>query len=45
VTHLTRHGHRRIGYIGDAPRIYTSMLRHRGYREAMAQAGLQVDDA
>jgi LacI family transcriptional regulator len=44
VTHLIRHGHRRIAYIGDAPRIYTSMLRHRGYREAMAQAGLRVDD-
>jgi LacI family transcriptional regulator len=45
VTHLIRRGHRRIGYIGDAPRIYTSMVRHRGYREAMAQAGLKVDDA
>jgi LacI family transcriptional regulator, galactose operon repressor len=45
VSHLISHGHRRIGYIGDAPRIYTSMLRHRGYREAMAQAGLRVDDA
>jgi LacI family transcriptional regulator len=45
VAHLIRGGHRRIGYIGDAPRIYTSMLRHRGYREAMAQAGLRVDDS
>jgi LacI family transcriptional regulator len=45
VTHLIRGGHRRIGYIGDAPRIYTSMLRHRGYREAMAAARLRVDDA
>jgi LacI family transcriptional regulator len=45
VSHLIRRGHRRIGYIGDAPRIYTSMLRHRGYREAMAQAGQRVDDA
>jgi LacI family transcriptional regulator len=45
VAHLIHGGHRRIGYIGDAPRIYTSMLRHRGYREAMAKAGLRVDDS
>jgi LacI family transcriptional regulator len=45
VAHLIRGGHRRIGFIGDSPRIYTSMLRHRGYREAMAAAGLKVDDA
>ncbi len=45
VGHLIRSGHRRIGFIGDSPRIYTSMLRHRGYREAMAAAGLKVDDA
>jgi LacI family transcriptional regulator len=44
VAHLIRGGHRRIGFIGDAPRIYTSMLRHRGYREAMAAAGLRVDE-
>ena len=40
VTHLISHGHRRIGYIGDAPGIYTAALRHRGYLAAMAQAGL-----
>jgi LacI family transcriptional regulator len=45
VNHLIRAGHRRIGFIGDSPRIYTSMLRHRGYREAMAAARLKVDDA
>jgi LacI family transcriptional regulator len=45
VNHLIRGGHRRIGFIGDAPRIYTSMLRHRGYREAMSAAGLRADDA
>jgi LacI family transcriptional regulator len=44
VAHLIRGGHRRIGFIGDAPRIYTSMQRHRGYREAMAAAGLRVDE-
>jgi LacI family transcriptional regulator len=45
VAHLISGGHRRIGFIGDSPGIYTSMLRHRGYREAMAAAGLRVDDA
>jgi LacI family transcriptional regulator len=45
VAHLIRTGHQRIGFIGDSPRIYTSMLRHRGYREAMEAAGLRVEDA
>lgn len=45
VAHLISGGHHRIGFIGDSPRIYTSMLRHRGYRDAMAAAGLRVDDA
>jgi LacI family transcriptional regulator len=42
VTHLIRNGHRRIGFIGDSPRIYTASQRHQGYREAMAAAGLAV---
>jgi LacI family transcriptional regulator len=42
VAHLIGQGHRRIGYIGDDPGIYTAALRHRGYAEAMAQAGLPV---
>jgi LacI family transcriptional regulator len=45
VSHLIRAGHRRIGFIGDSPRIYTSVERHRGYREAMAAAGLSMDDS
>ncbi|HEY7325436.1 MAG TPA: LacI family DNA-binding transcriptional regulator [Streptosporangiaceae bacterium] len=45
VAHLILAGHRRIGFIGDSPRIYTSLERHRGYREAMAAAGLTVDDS
>lgn len=40
VTHLIGHGHRRIGYIGDDPGIYTAALRHRGYLDAMTGAGL-----
>ncbi|MBM9507482.1 LacI family DNA-binding transcriptional regulator [Actinacidiphila acididurans] len=42
VAHLIAHGHRRIGFIGDLPVIHTAAERLRGYREAMAAAGLQV---
>ena len=45
VAHLILGGHRRIGFIGDSPRIYTSIERHRGYRQAMSAAGLRVDDS
>jgi LacI family transcriptional regulator len=43
VAHLLSQGHRRIGFIGDAPQIYTAALRHRGYLAAMADAGQPVD--
>ena len=43
VTHLIRRGHRRIAFIGDDPDIYTAVQRHQGYREAMTEAGLDVD--
>lgn len=45
VAHLLAHGHRRIGYIGDSPRIYTSAERLRGYRAAMAEAGAPVHES
>lgn len=45
VAHLIAHGHSRIGFIGDHPRIHTATERLRGYREAMARAGLPVHDA
>ncbi|MGW8351558.1 LacI family DNA-binding transcriptional regulator [Streptomyces wedmorensis] len=44
VAHLIAHGHRRIGFIGDRPRIHTSAERLRGYRAAMEDAGLPVRD-
>lgn len=44
VAHLIAHGHRRIGFIGDQPRIHTAVERLRGYRAAMADAGLAVAD-
>lgn len=45
VAHLIAHGHRRIGFIGDMPRIHTAAERLRGYRAAMADAGVTVEDA
>lgn len=43
VTHLVRHGHRRIGFIGDAPHIYTASHRLQGYTQAMSAAGLAAE--
>ncbi|MFJ9587491.1 LacI family DNA-binding transcriptional regulator [Streptomyces acidicola] len=45
VAHLIAHGHRRIGFIGDMPRIHTAAERLRGYRTAMADAGIPVTDS
>lgn len=45
VAHLIAGGHRRIGFIGDHPRIHTAAERLRGYREAMADAGLPVAES
>ncbi|MEW1638576.1 LacI family DNA-binding transcriptional regulator [Streptomyces sp. NPDC093801] len=45
VAHLVAAGHRRIGFIGDHARIHTAAERLRGYREAMARAGLPVSGA
>lgn len=45
VAHLIAHGHRRIGFIGDQPRIHTTAERLRGFRAAMEAAGLPVPDA
>ncbi|MFF8935557.1 LacI family DNA-binding transcriptional regulator [Streptomyces paradoxus] len=42
VAHLIAHGHRRIGFIGDMPRIHTAAERLRGYRGAMEDAGIPV---
>lgn len=44
VRHLLEYGHRRIGHIGDDPRIFTAAERLRGYRDALAEAGAPADD-
>jgi LacI family transcriptional regulator len=43
IQHLIAQGHKRIGYIGDAPHIYTAGQRLRGYRDAMAAAELPIE--
>lgn len=45
VAHLIAGGHRRIGFIGDHPQIHTAAERLRGYRAAMADAGLPVAES
>jgi LacI family transcriptional regulator len=44
VSHLLKHGHRRIGFLGDLLSISTAEERLRGYRQALASAGVGVDD-
>jgi LacI family transcriptional regulator len=43
VEHLIACGHRRIAFLGDRPSVYTVDERRRGYREALAAAGLPAD--
>ena len=45
VAHLIAHGHRRIAFVGDRLRIGTARERLGGYRAAMAEAGLPVDES
>lgn len=45
TAHLIASGHRMIGYLGDNPDIFTARERHRGYLEAMADAGLPVAES
>ncbi|TRY19702.1 LacI family transcriptional regulator [Tessaracoccus rhinocerotis] len=44
--HLLDSGHRRIAIVGAHPgeKVGSAALRERGYREAMAAAGLEVDE-
>src|SRR6202020_1200490 len=44
TAHLAAHGHQRIAYVGDTPAIPTSAARLRGYRDALAQHGVGVDE-
>ena len=44
VAHLIAYGHQRIAYVGDTPAIPTSAARLRGYRDALAHHGVEVDE-
>ncbi|GGV10828.1 LacI family DNA-binding transcriptional regulator [Streptomyces spectabilis] len=41
---LIARGHRRIGFLGSPPAVYTGTERLRGYRSALAAAGLPADE-
>ncbi|WP_240746627.1 LacI family DNA-binding transcriptional regulator [Cryptosporangium phraense] len=45
TAHLIGHGHRRIAYIGDEVRIATTRRRLAGYRAALEEADIEVDEA
>ena len=42
--HLIAHGHRRLAFLGDDPRIFSATLRLEGFRKAVASAGLVTPD-
>mgnify|MGYP006300208259 CR=1 FL=1 len=44
VMHLLNLGHRRIGLLGGSPTVSTAQDRLRGYRRALQQAGIPVDE-
>ncbi len=44
TTHLVEHGHTRIAFIGDTLTIPTTRSRLAGYRAALDDAGIAVDD-
>ena len=43
VEHLIAAGHRRIGFLGDRPDVFTAAERYRGYREALAAHDIAED--
>jgi LacI family transcriptional regulator len=45
VEHLLRAGHRRIAFLSDRGSVYTAAERRRGYRAALAAAGIGPDPA
>ncbi|MGW4061340.1 LacI family DNA-binding transcriptional regulator [Amycolatopsis sp. NPDC004747] len=45
VTHLARHGHRRIAFLGDSPDIFTAAERLRGFREGCVRNGISYEES
>lgn len=44
TTHLLEHGHRRIAFVGDAFGVTTTANRFAGYRAALADRGIALDN-
>jgi LacI family transcriptional regulator len=42
--YLLRLGHRRIGFLGGRPDLESARLREAGFRQALADAGVKVDE-
>ncbi len=42
--HLVHYGHKRIAFLSDLPTTETTKDRIRGYRHAMKQAGIEIDE-
>lgn len=46
VSHLIRLGHRRVGFISNAPFFYSgAQERYAGYRQALAEHGIRLDES
>jgi LacI family transcriptional regulator len=45
VAHLIAAGHRRVAFLGDRPSVFTAAERRRGYRDALAAAGIPTEPA
>ena len=45
VEHLLGLGHRRIGMVTGRPDLVSAQLREQGYRDALAAAGIAVDES
>lgn len=43
VEHLLAHGHRRIAFVGDRSGLFTARERLKGYRRALAAAGVESE--
>lgn len=41
TAHLIAYGHRRIAFVGERLHLYTTRLRHQGFRGAVGGGGLQ----
>jgi len=44
TSHLLSHGHRRIAYVGDMVHLSTETKRVEGWRRALREAGIDVDE-